>query len=283
MSITETEQIKPFATFDEYDEDQIVKEMQGQILEQYFYSFSEGTRKVVGISYAGIRHVVAELMRQGFPLSTDCNVEDAGDCFRAKAIATNITTKASYTGFAEQKKKFRNGQENPFAYTQAASKAERNALRKHIDEKIITEAYKEWSKRKSHNEAKSEDADSGPQNAKTVGKKSVADYKGQAILELDEVVRGLKVNWFTKDVKGNRLWKEGDESGFCNFPKEDKNGYLRAIISAINENRGGVIIGDELFSKDETKGQLFRSRIKGSEAEKTIDSLIQELPGPLGV
>jgi hypothetical protein len=147
-AISESQEIAPFVKFEEFDEEQIVKEIRGEVIEQYFYSFEIGGRQVVGISYSGVRHIALEMMRQGFPLKVDCTVEDCGETYRAKAIATNITTGASYPGFAEQKKKFKDGEENPFAYVMAASKAERNALRKHIAEKIIIEAYSEWKNMK---------------------------------------------------------------------------------------------------------------------------------------
>ncbi|MDG6923433.1 MAG: hypothetical protein JRN67_09100, partial [Nitrososphaerota archaeon] len=177
--VDEEEAMKPFVKFDEYDEMQIAEEAKGKVIEEYFYSFEQDGKKVVGISYSGVRHVATEMMKQGFPITIDsCDVVDNGETYRAKAVAKNLTTNVCFPGFAEQAKKFKSGHVNPFAYTIAASKAERNALRKHIPETAIKESYKIWqqSKDKPAEQAKSV----GKGTASEQAKKTETQSKSQA-------------------------------------------------------------------------------------------------------
>jgi hypothetical protein len=253
---TEIEKADAFVKFDEWDEEQIVQELQGKIIEDYFYSFDQSNSKIVGLSYTGTRYLAAQLMKQGFPLDVDCNVEDAGDSFRAKARAVNVTTKQAYPGFAEQAKLFPSGKKNPFAFVQAASKAERNAIRKHIDEKIVTQAYKEWLEAKEG--GKSSKSPKPIKNITPPAEKKTEDVMGPPF--------DLSIfSWFTHDIgkSGGRSWKQGDSWGFANVTFGDNNLVEKAmpIVAAIESSGGALTQDGELISFEEKRGQLMRRKL----------------------
>jgi len=127
-----------YQTLDQLDEQQIVAELQGALLDQYVYSFESGGRKVVGLSWAGVKAVAAKLG----PIACDLlELRDTGDTYLVvvKATAPDGTTRI---GAAEQPKTQqtkRGEQPDPFALPKAVSKAQRNAIRALLPETLITE------------------------------------------------------------------------------------------------------------------------------------------------
>lgn len=138
------------------DEQQIVDEIRGEILEQFFYELPGSGR--VGLSWSGIKFVAARMRDQGHPISVkDLDVVEAHDgrSYLARAMAVDLATNEIRWGAAEQskfiKKSYMKGNDkvteeelNPFAYVLAASKAQRNAIRNFIPEVAIQEGYQAW-------------------------------------------------------------------------------------------------------------------------------------------
>lgn len=130
-----------FQQLDKLDEQQIVAELQGALLDQYVYSFKSGGREVVGLSWAGVKAVANKLGAVACDLLELRESDDAYICVM-KAAAPDGTTRI---GAAEQSKmmKTRSGEKSdPFALPKAVSKAQRNAIRALLPESLITEVVK---------------------------------------------------------------------------------------------------------------------------------------------
>jgi len=136
---------------EDYDEKQIVEELKGHILQEYFYSFDQGGRKVVGLSYAGVKHIARVMATNGMPLSVvETKITETPDTYRAEITVRNQATKENRLGVAEEdrftswKDKSGNPVRDKFALSKVVSKATRNGLRAHIDEESVKAGYKEW-------------------------------------------------------------------------------------------------------------------------------------------
>ena len=138
-----------FVEMDVLDEKQISDELKGHVLETYFYE----VQGKIGLSWAGIKAVAARYEAQGFPISVEhVEVTESpdGKTYRAIAVAKNLMTGAKRTGAAEQGKFWDPEGTKPreFAYTLAASKAQRNAIRHFLPETVIASALQEWKDKK---------------------------------------------------------------------------------------------------------------------------------------
>jgi len=152
------QQESEFEIMDALDEQQIVDEIKGHVLEQFFYEFTQGNKQVVGISYAGIKSVCQKLSNDGHPISIEEMHVDVGpETISALACAVDLTTKEKRWGAAEASKtitffdyrdKTEKTKPNPFTRAVAVSKAQRNAMRNFVPEVVIQEAYKEWKAKK---------------------------------------------------------------------------------------------------------------------------------------
>jgi hypothetical protein len=141
-----------YEMMDALDERQIVAELKGDIIEQYFYEFQQGGRLVVGISWSGIKYVARKMSEQGHPISVeDVKFNPTEKGYLAIATAMDLATKEKRWGASEASRMvtLRSGdeKENPFALQVAMSKAQRNAIRNFIPEVAIQEGYKEWKQR----------------------------------------------------------------------------------------------------------------------------------------
>lgn len=143
-----------FEVMDALDEGQIVDEIKGHVIEQYFYEFPQGNRQVVGISWAGIKYVARKMAEAGHPISIEeKHLTVTNDSYIVEAAAMDLVTKEKRWGVAECPKymKLKEGDEkpDPFALQKAFSKAQRNAIRNFIPETAIQEGYKAWKASKS--------------------------------------------------------------------------------------------------------------------------------------
>ena len=130
-----------FQQLDRLDEEQILAELQGAVLDQYVYSFKSGGRQVTGLSWAGVKHIAS---RMGGVQCDLLQLTDTGDAYLVVVKAT-APDGASRIGAAEQPKvqKTRGGEQpDPFALPKAVSKAQRNAIRALLPESLIAEVIK---------------------------------------------------------------------------------------------------------------------------------------------
>jgi len=164
---------RPFLLMDQEDEKQIIAEMQGEIIKQYVYSYHDRGRVVEGLSLAGINAVSIHMAETGHPMRViEQNITEDAEFIKAvikvgrysvKNDGTEVGLDSAY-GAKRQAKFYVSGKENPFAFEQAISKAERNARKKLIPEKVIVELMKQYKNEGKVKEIKATDADYEVQN-----------------------------------------------------------------------------------------------------------------------
>jgi len=142
------------------DDEAIEQELMGRAMEQYVYSFDQKGKLVTGLTVAGVNEMCRQLTKNpksGIKvrinpesIKIDTNVEmDGNKGVSVTVIAENMLTGETGIGakFEPYKKTGRSGSyENTFALEKAVSKAERNAKRKLIPEKLAIETIKKFVK-----------------------------------------------------------------------------------------------------------------------------------------
>ena len=106
-------------------------------MDQFVYRMNLHGREIVNLSYAGIREAVR---RRGGVEILDAKVEDVADEFRAIVRCRDHVNQVDVVGASSCKKS------QAFAYTMALNKAERNAFRKLIPEKLLAVLITEYQK-----------------------------------------------------------------------------------------------------------------------------------------
>ena len=131
------------------DEQQIIDEMQGRIIDQYFYEFEENGRTVTGLSWAGVKYIATKMAAQGHPISmVDMKLEEKDDRWTVTVASKDLATGEQRYAYSSTKKLYKSGAENMFAAQTTLNKGQRNAIRVFIPEAAIVEAFKEWKARK---------------------------------------------------------------------------------------------------------------------------------------
>jgi len=142
------------------DDEQIEAELMGKAMEHYVYAFDQQGKQVTGLTVAGVNEMSRQLTRKkdsGIKIrivpdsiKIERNVEENGELgVSVILMAENMISGETAIGakFEPFKKKGRNGSyENTFALEKAVSKAERNAKRKLIPEKVAIEMIKKFVK-----------------------------------------------------------------------------------------------------------------------------------------
>ena len=146
-----------FELLDQRDEEQILAEIKGQIITEMFYELTVSGKKVTGISWVGTKEISRKYggISMGLP-----QVQDLGEFYAASVQATDKRNDVTLVGTALQSKNItlRTGEvkPDPFAYTKATSKAQRNAIRALIPEKYLIEMYQYFKDGKKNPEPKPE-------------------------------------------------------------------------------------------------------------------------------
>lgn len=138
------------------DDTQLLAEMRGDLqaecLKELFYSFQSGNRTVTGLSYAGVRAVAR---RQGHIEIKDIIIEEKQKSWLVKCKGVDKARDFQIYGVSMQPKniRFRSGDTatDEFALIKAVAKAQRNALRCLIPERIVARMYSEWQKLQNGN------------------------------------------------------------------------------------------------------------------------------------
>lgn len=133
-----------FRALDLRDEEQILAEMQGRVMDEYAYRFPSGGREVVGLSWVGVK-AVARKMGNISIAKTDITETDGS--YRVVVCAEDRVRNVQMMGAAEQAKVMTvRGEKVPdlFALQKALSKAQRNAIRNLIPEEIIKAMLAEY-------------------------------------------------------------------------------------------------------------------------------------------
>jgi len=143
--LVKPESYEEFAIMERKDEEQILAQLKGHHLEEFVYSFDHAGRRVIGLSWAGVKECA---YRMGGIDVVECKVEDKDDYWLVMAKAIDRSTGSGRYGISTQPKKMklRDGseQEDLFSLPKALSKAQRNAIRGLIPEghiKIFLDHY----------------------------------------------------------------------------------------------------------------------------------------------
>lgn len=137
-ALAEDSRSEDFALMERRDEEQILAELKGAYLQEFVYDFTVGSRKVTGLSWAGVKEIA---YRMGGVRVDDLDIQDKGEYWIVTAKAVDVTRNASRFGVSTQSKvmKLRSGESVPddFAVQKAVSKAQRNAIRALIPEVFV--------------------------------------------------------------------------------------------------------------------------------------------------
>lgn len=130
---------------DHVDDQSIVDLMTGQAIQDYVYSFKQGGRVVEGLTLAGINEAAN---RRGGIQVEKIEYKETEHSWIATAEAIDTITKSSRYGAYEQPK-MNGGRKDPFAFTKAIHKAQRNAIKQLIPVPVIREVLNFYLHRKA--------------------------------------------------------------------------------------------------------------------------------------
>lgn len=154
-----TNPTQEFVVASEFADDEAIEaELMGRAMEHYVYSFDQDGKNVTGLTVNGVNEMSRLLTKKkdsGIKIRVvpdsvkiERGVEENGQAgVSVILMAENMLTGETAIGakFEPYKKTGRNGQyDNTFALEKAVSKAERNAKRKLIPEKIAVEMIKKF-------------------------------------------------------------------------------------------------------------------------------------------
>ncbi len=132
-----------FQQLDHLDEEQMLAEFRGELLEQFVYAFTNNGRQVTGISWPGIKQLAS---RMGTVQTELLQLVESREGW-AVVVKTIGPDSASRLGAAFQPKLMTvkgDDVEDHFALPKAVSKAQRNAIRALLPETLVAEAIKAW-------------------------------------------------------------------------------------------------------------------------------------------
>jgi len=124
-----------YEVVDQVDDQAIIELMTGQTIQDYVYSFKQGGRTVEGLTLAGINEAAN---RRGGIQIEEVKYEEREHSWLATAKAVDTITGSSRYGAYEQAK-MTGSRQDPFAFTKAIHKAQRNAIKQLIPVPVIRE------------------------------------------------------------------------------------------------------------------------------------------------
>ena len=134
-----------YEVVDQVDDQAIIELMTGQTIQDYVYSFKQGGRTVEGLTLAGINEAAN---RRGGIQVEEVKYEEQENSWIATAKAVDTITGSSRYGAYEQPK-MTGGRPDPFAFTKAIHKAQRNAIKQLIPVPVIREVLNFYLHRKA--------------------------------------------------------------------------------------------------------------------------------------
>lgn len=123
-----------FALIERKEDELIVREMTGEIIDSYFYRFNSKGAEVVELNARGIFEVAQ--MYGGIRCTTRLD-DGAGPNYVVTASALDKVRDVEFDGGAEQAKRLANGSEDIFAFAKAVTKSQRNALKKVLPYSLV--------------------------------------------------------------------------------------------------------------------------------------------------
>jgi len=137
--------VAEYEVLDQVDDQAIVDMMTGQAIQDYVYSFRQGGKTVEGLTLAGINEAAN---RRGGIQVEDLQYEERDHSWIVIAKAVDTLTGSSRYGAYEQAKMM-GGRSDPFAFTKAVHKAQRNAVKQLLPVPIIKEVLNFYLHRKT--------------------------------------------------------------------------------------------------------------------------------------
>jgi hypothetical protein len=132
--------VQVFQQMESLDEDQIVTEaVKDELVEEFVYDIEIQRKHVTSLSYAGVKEAIR---RRGKYETLEVHVEEDKDQYKCLVKIRDLIRQVDVLGASTCEKN------KPFAYTLAVNKAERNAFRKLIPEKLIAAMVKEFLERR---------------------------------------------------------------------------------------------------------------------------------------
>ena len=173
---------------DQVDDQAIVELMTGQTIQDYVYSFKQGGRTVEGLTLAGINEAAN---RRGGIQVEEVNYEERDNSWIATAKAVDTITGSSRFGAYEQPK-MNGSRPDPFAFTKAIHKAQRNAIKQLIPVPVIREVLNFYLNRKAGS------GNSAPQPQAQLGSSNIAQAQKAAFAIANNLEEPLAKAGITK-------------------------------------------------------------------------------------
>ena len=177
-----------YAVVDQVDDQAIVELMTGQTIQDYVYSFKQGGRTVEGLTLAGINEAAN---RRGGIQVEEVNYEERDNSWIATAKAVDTITGSSRFGAYEQPK-MSGSRPDPFAFTKAIHKAQRNAIKQLIPVPVIREVLNFYLKRKAGS------GNSAAQSQPQLGSGNIAQAQKAAFAIANNLAEPLEKKGITK-------------------------------------------------------------------------------------
>lgn len=133
-----------YEVVDQVDDQAIVELMTGQTIQDYVYSFKHGGRLVEGLTLAGINEAAN---RRGGIQVEEVDYEEKENSWIATVKAVDTITGSSRFGAYEQPK-MNGSRQDPYAFTKAIHKAQRNAIKQLLPVPVIREVLNFYLHRK---------------------------------------------------------------------------------------------------------------------------------------
>lgn len=149
MSEEKKNEIVPVAAeyevVDQVDDQAIVELMTGQTIQDYVYSFKVGGRLIEGLTLAGINEAAN---RRGGIQVEEMEYEERENSWIATVKAADTITGNSRWGAYEQPK-MNGNRPDPYAFTKAIHKAQRNAIKQLLPVPVIRDVLNFYLKRQA--------------------------------------------------------------------------------------------------------------------------------------
>jgi hypothetical protein len=130
-----------YTLMEKRDEDQITRQLQGELVQDYFYSFKIGAREVVGLSWVGVKECAR---RMGHIKLDLISITEKEDEYQVVVKATDTLNSLEALGVSTQAKFLKPDVKDSFSLQKATSKATRNAIRNLLPEKTIATMLKRF-------------------------------------------------------------------------------------------------------------------------------------------
>ena len=177
-----------YEVVDQVDDQAIIELMTGQTIQDYVYSFKQGGRTVEGLTLAGINEAAN---RRGGIQIEEVNYEEREHSWIATAKAVDTITGSSRFGAYEQPKMAGN-RPDPFAFTKAIHKAQRNAIKQLIPVPVIREVLNFYLHRKTNSD------NAAPQQQERQGGGNIANAQKAAFAIASNLAEPLEKKGVTK-------------------------------------------------------------------------------------